>query len=175
MEARHVMSRSYRYAVIALITACVPLGAQSGWQQQRSAYAQQQAPGYAQPSAYGSQPPRNPYDDADDYDDDAGGSSNGYGAGYGDSDEQDRGQPSGGHSNWTCVATGSIGTTQGNYPTLYRNKEWPDNGRTRDEAYMKALEGCNALMGQAANLGYLSGDEVESSGCKVVDCRPTGT
>jgi hypothetical protein len=168
------MSGWYRFAVISLITACVPLGAQSGWPQQRSAYTQQ-APGYAQPSAYGSQQQRNRYDDDDNYDDEAGGSSNGYGAGYGDADEQGRGQPSGGGSNWTCVATGSIGTTQGTGPTLYRNKEWPDNGRTRDEAYQKALQGCNALMGQAANLGYLGGEEVESSQCKVVDCRPTGT
>jgi hypothetical protein len=58
---------------------------------------------------------------------------------------------------------------------LYRTKEWPDNGRTRDEAYLNALKGCNALIGNAANLGYLSGQEVESGTCRVVDCRPTGT
>lgn len=158
-----MMFRWFPCAVISLITACVPLGTQGGWQQQRSAYAQ--------PYTYGSQQ-QNPYDDDGDYDDDAGGPS------YGDAIEPVRGQARGGEggpSNWTCVASGSIGTTQGNYPTLYQNKEWPDTGRTRDEAYLKALKGCNALMGTAANLGYLSGDEVESSGCKVVGCRPTGT
>jgi len=159
-----MMFRWFPCAVISLITACVPLGTQGGWQQQRSAYAQ--------PSTYGSQP-QNPYDDDDDYDDDAGGPS------YGDANEPDRGQArggdGGGHSNWTCVAEGSIGTANENGPMLYSNKQWPDNGRTRDEAYLKALKGCNALMGNAANLGYLGGQEVQGGNCTVVDCRPTGT
>ena len=155
-----------------MITACVPLGTQARWQQQRSAYAQpygsqQQAPAYAQPA--------NRNEDDDDYDDAAGGPS--YGDANEPANERDRGHARGGEggSTWTCVATGSIGTTQGNYPTIYSNKEWPDTGRTRDEAYLKALKGCNALIGNAANLGYRSGDAVEAGTGKVVNCRPTGT
>lgn len=113
---------------------------------------QPQPSAYTQPPAYRSQQPTSPDEGDDDYDDAAGGP-----------------------SNWTCLARGSIGTAQGNGPMLYRTKEWPDTGSTRDEAYLKALRGCNALMGNAANLGNLSGEEVEGGSCTVVDCRPTGT
>lgn len=175
-----MMFRWFACAVISLITACVPLGTQGRWQQQRSAYPQPytygapQAPAYPQPYTYGSPPQNGHDDDDDDDDDDAAG-----GASYGDASEPDQGQArgrdGGGHSNWTCVAEGSIGTAYGTGPMLYSNKRWPDNGRTRDEAYLKALKGCNALMSTAANLGYLEGQEVQGGTCTVVDCRPTGT
>ncbi len=166
------MSGWYRCAIISLIAACIPPGAQPGWQQ-RSAYGQPYTYG-AQPraSTYGA-PPQNRYDNEDDDDDDTGAPSS-----YGDANERYQGQAGGGGgggSTWTCVAEGSIGKTLGNGPTNYENKSWPDTGQTRDEAYLKALKGCNALMGTSANLGYLNGEEVESGMCKVVDCRPTGS
>jgi hypothetical protein len=73
-----------------------------------------------------------------------------------------------------CVAEGSSGTASDSGPMLYQNHRWPDNGRTRDEASLKALKGCNALVRNYVTVGALTGSRAETITCRVVDCQPTG-
>ena len=76
---------------------------------------------------------------------------------------------------WTCWAEGSSGYAYGNGPWTYRNTSIPANGRTRDEAALEAVRGCNALMSTGNNTSYSSGAAVDSGDCKVTKCFPPGS
>ena len=70
----------------------------------------------------------------------------------------------------TCTAEASLGTTQGNMPTIYRTITAMGNGPSRDAASVKALKDCGALVGTAENLAWLSGEQVEGGNCAISRC-----
>jgi hypothetical protein len=70
----------------------------------------------------------------------------------------------------TCTAEASLGTTQGNMPTIYRTISAMGNGPSRDAASVKALKDCGALVGAAQNLAWLSGESTEGGNCVVSKC-----
>jgi hypothetical protein len=70
----------------------------------------------------------------------------------------------------TCTAEASLGTTKGNYPTIYRTITATGNGPTRGAASVKALKDCGALVGNAQNLAWLSGDQTEGGNCAISRC-----
>jgi hypothetical protein len=70
----------------------------------------------------------------------------------------------------TCTAEASVGTTQGNYPTIYRTITAMGNGPNRDAASVKALKDCGALVSTALNLAWLSGEQTEGGNCAISRC-----
>jgi hypothetical protein len=70
----------------------------------------------------------------------------------------------------TCTAEASLGTTQGNMPTIYRTISAMGNGPTRGAASVKALKDCGALVGNAQSLAWLSGEQTEGGNCAISRC-----
>jgi hypothetical protein len=70
----------------------------------------------------------------------------------------------------TCTAEASLGTTQGNMPTIYRTITAMGNGPSRDAASVQALKDCGALVGTAQNLAWLSGEQTEGGNCVISRC-----
>jgi hypothetical protein len=70
----------------------------------------------------------------------------------------------------TCTAEASLGTAQGNMPTIYRTITAMGNGPTRGAASVKALKDCGALVGNAQNLAWLSGEQTEGGNCAISRC-----
>jgi len=73
-----------------------------------------------------------------------------------------------GGGTWTAEA--SLGTTQGNMPTIYRTISAMGNGPTRGAASVKALKDCGALVGSAQSLAWLSGESTEGGNCVISKC-----
>jgi hypothetical protein len=80
-----------------------------------------------------------------------------------------------GNSNWwLCKAEGSLGTAYGDEDFSYSTQTGYGNGPTRDDAYLKALGDCNALMSTAMSLANLSGQRQDGGTCSVVNCIGPG-
>jgi hypothetical protein len=126
---------------------------------QRSGYGNDPAPASGGPSGY-------PDDsrDSDDSDD----SDDSHDSGYPRSSGTSR--SSGNSSWWMCTAEGSLGTASENGPMDYRTQTAYGNGPTRDEAGIKALKDCNALMGFYKNLAWTSGQQTDGGTCSIANC-----
>lgn len=127
---------------------------------------------------------------ASDYDEDgyAGGYEGSYEGGYG-ADDGDAGQrsgssgapaptrsgSSGSSSWWLCTAEGSIGTAYGDEAFSYSTETAHGSAATRDEAYLKALDDCNALMGMASSLAIAAGQKRDVGSCSIVNCIGPGS
>ena len=70
----------------------------------------------------------------------------------------------------TCTAEASLGTTQGNMPTIHRTITAMGNGPSRGAASVKALKDCGALVGNALSLAWLSGEQTEGGNCAISRC-----
>lgn len=83
--------------------------------------------------------------------------------------------PSHGNSSWwLCTAEGSIGTAYGDEPFSYSTETAYGGGPTRDHAYRKALEDCNALISLASSLAISWGQRRDGGTCSVVNCIGPG-
>ncbi len=76
---------------------------------------------------------------------------------------------------WMCWADGSTGSAYGNGPMTYGVKSIAANAKTRDEAAVKALRSCNALVGADQSLSNLSGATTDNGMCRVSRCLPPGS
>jgi Putative metallopeptidase len=75
---------------------------------------------------------------------------------------------------WLCTAEGSIGTAYGDEPFSYSTETAYGGGPTRDQAYRKALEDCNALISMASSLAISWGQRRDGGTCSVVSCIGPG-
>jgi len=80
-----------------------------------------------------------------------------------------------GSTQWTCWAEASVGTAYGGGPWTYSRKSLPGTGRTRDDAYLKAMRDCNAVVGMDGTLATSSGAALDSGACEITRCDPPGT
>jgi hypothetical protein len=69
-----------------------------------------------------------------------------------------------------CTAEGSLGTAAGSGPMHYRSQTAYGDGPTRDEAGLKALKDCNAMVGFYKNLAWTSGERTEGGTCSIANC-----
>lgn len=69
---------------------------------------------------------------------------------------------------WMCTAEASLGSAEGNGPMTYRQKSAVNNGPTKEEAAMKALKDCGAIVGAAM---AIEGDRRHEGGtCEISQC-----
>lgn len=88
---------------------------------------------------------------------------------------QPRRGSSGSSSWWLCTAEGSIGTAYGDEAFSYSTETAHGSAATRDEAYLKALEDCNTLMGMASSLAISAGQKRDVGSCSIVNCIGPGS
>lgn len=70
---------------------------------------------------------------------------------------------------WLCRAEGSVGTSDGGSWSYSKEMAF-GSAANRDDAYMKAIEDCNALVRMSATLASARDVRHETESCRVVDC-----
>jgi len=75
---------------------------------------------------------------------------------------------------WLCKAAGSVGTAYGDEPWTYSTETGYGDAPTHDDAYLQALENCNALVSTSASLAEASGVARIGGTCSVVECTGPG-
>lgn len=75
-----------------------------------------------------------------------------------------------GNSNWLCTAEGKTGTSSGNGIWSWSTERARGNGPTRDDAYAKAFESCNARMTMSASLAMSKNLKRDSKSCRITSC-----
>jgi hypothetical protein len=146
-----------RYTVLFLIAGCIPpADTYYGPSQPRSQQGSSSNGGY----------------DSDPYDTDEppqGGDSRRGAGGQPRGDQRGGSQGSSGGQWWLCQAEGSVGTSDGGSWSYSKEKAF-GSAATHDDAYIKAIDDCNALVRMSATLASARGVRYETEACRVVDC-----